>query len=231
MRIHELKLKVYLLNDIKMEDAQMEIGKIIDKCFFEGNDFSSAHNENRYKFYVFSSFYPLEMDKIYKKGSIYIVTIRTVEDALNNHFMKYLKNEYTHSIKALTVDHRILPQYRIERLYSLTPCILKYEEGYWRYNFSIDEFERRLKENLIKKYNSFYDKKVNEDFQFYDFLEFKNKKPISSNYKKIKLLGDKITLNICEDKLAQEFAHFVLGTGILEMNSRGFGYVDGVWKK
>ncbi|MCL2320777.1 MAG: CRISPR-associated endoribonuclease Cas6 [Oscillospiraceae bacterium] len=231
MKIHELILKVYLLNDIRLENVQREICKIIDNCFFVIGDFPSIHIENRFKYYVFSGFYPLEMDKIYKKDTTYTVTIRTIDDYLSDHFIKYLSDEKTSSIKALTIEHRILPQYKIERLFSLTPCILKFEEGYWRNHFPIDEFERRLKENLIKKYNSFFDKKVDEDFKVYDILEFTNKKPVSTNYKNIKLLGDKITLYISSDEQAQEFAYFLLGTGILEMNSRGYGFMNGVWKR
>ncbi len=228
MKIHELKLKVFLLEDIKMEDTQKEIADIIDRSFFVTDDLSFIHNENKYKFYVFSSFYPLEKEKVYKKHSIYTITIRTIDENLSNHFIKHLKNQTTKFMKALIIEHKILPKFKIDKIYSLTPCILKSDDGYWRYNLSIEEFERRLKENLIKKYNSFFNKNINEDFEFYNFLEFKNRKPILSNYKKIRLLGDKITLKISDDKIAQEFAYFALSTGILEMNSRGFGYMNAI---
>lgn len=38
----------------------------------------------------------------------------------------------------------------IVELYALTPVIMKSDEGYWKNKISLDEYERLLKENLIK---------------------------------------------------------------------------------
>ena len=43
------------------------------------------------------------------------------------------------------------------------------------------------------------------------------------------LLGDKISLNISDDKLAQDLAYMALGTGLLEVNSRGAGFTNYRW--
>jgi CRISPR-associated endoribonuclease Cas6 len=122
-----------------------------------------------------------------------------------------------------------LPKKHIEKLYSITPAIMKNEDGYWKNKIKLDEFERRLKENLIKKYNSSMNTKIDENFQLYTTIEFKNKKPISTNYKNIKLLGDKISLNIAENENAQKIAYMSLGTGVFEMNARGYGFVNYRW--
>ena len=84
-------------------------------------------------------------------------------------------------------------------------------------------------ENLIKKYNYFMNSKINENFQLYDSISFKNNRPIPSNYKNVTLLGDKISLNISQEALAQEIAYMSLGTGVLEMNARGYGFVNYRW--
>ena len=60
-------------------------------------------------------------------------------------------------------------------------------------------------------------------------IKFENIKPISTKYKNISLLGDKMTLYIAENEMAQEMAYFILGTGLLEMGSRGFGYCNYKW--
>ena len=117
----------------------------------------------------------------------------------------------------------------IETLYTLTPAILKNESGYWRDEFSIFDFEKRLKANLIKKWNQYYECKMEEDFDLYTSLEFLNGKPIAFNYKNIKLLGDKVKLHISDNKSAQDLAYFALGTGLCEMNSRGAGFVNYRW--
>lgn len=45
-------------------------------------------------------------------------------------------------------------------------------------------------------------------------------------YKNINLLGDKIVLEVAQNHQAQELAYLALGVGLLENNSRGFGFVN-----
>ncbi len=229
MKVWQIELKVYLKKDITMDESQTEISKIIDSCLTKDQEFLNFHNENQYKNYIFSSFYPIEKSKIYKTGKIYSVTIRTVEESLVKHFQKFLDNESSEKIKAVTLEIKVVPKKYIERIYSITPVVAKFENGYWRTNESVEVFEKRLKENLIKKYNNYSKQKIIEDFDLFTFIKFDNEKPIATSYKNIKLLGDKITLNIAENSLAQELAYFAIGTGLLEMNARGFGYVNYKW--
>ena len=91
---------------------------------------------------------------------------------------------------------------------------------------SFGNYERRLKENLIKKYNCLNKVKIDENFQLYSAIEFKNKLPIKISYKNISLLGDKFNIYISDNEQAQSLAYMCLGTGILEMNARGFGFVN-----
>lgn len=229
MKIYELKLKLFLTNNILMTDIQTEVSRLIDGSFYIENDKNFIHEENKYKYYVFSNFTPIEKDKIYKKNNIYDVIIRTPSSSLKDYFLKYLVDMKSNNIKALTIEYYILPKPNIKKLYNLTPVIIKKDIGYWGNSLSIHEFEKRLKENLIKKYNRFFDVKINEDVEFYSVLEFKNEKPIGVNYKNIKILGDKIQLMINEHKTAQNLAYFSLGCGILEMNARGFGFMQYVY--
>jgi len=229
MQIWELTLKVYLKKDIKMEESQMEISKIIDNSLTKDEELLNFHNNNQYKNYTFASFLPIEKNKIYLVGKVYTVNIRTVDEKLVNHFKKFLDNESSSTLKALTLEIKVVPKKYIERIYTITPVVMKLENGYWRTNESVEIFEKRLRENLIKKYNDFTKQKINEEFDLFTFMKFDNQKPIATKYKDIKMLGDKITLNIAENDLAQDLAYFALGTGLLEMNGRGYGYVNYKW--
>ena len=60
-------------------------------------------------------------------------------------------------------------------------------------------------------------------------LEFLNEGPIVMEYKNVKLLGDKVRLQIADNDSAQKLAYMSLGTGLLEMNSRGAGFVNYRW--
>ena len=94
---------------------------------------------------------------------------------------------------------------------------------------SLEEFERRLFDNAVKKYNQYTGKKIDEDFQLYTNITFLNRKPIANQYKGIQLLGDKVNLKIADNAQAQELAYFLLGTGLCELNSRGYGYCNYRW--
>ena len=224
MDVYEIKLKVYLLQSIKTEESQPGIRKIIDKTLSNEKKWLEFHQENKYKNYCFDSMYPLEQDKVYKEGNIYTVNIRTIDKDLAQYLNKNISKEYTDKIKCLTTQIRIIPKKTIQKVYSITPCILK-TNGYWKNNLSIDDFENRLKSNLIKKYNQINNTKVDEDFELYNSIQFKNKKPCAIKYKDIKLLGDKISLDIADDEISQMIAYMSLGVGIGENNSAGAGFM------
>lgn len=229
LKVYEISLLVFLNNDIKTEEAFSKIGEFIDSGLAKEQELLEFHNKNTYKNYCFCSFYPLEKDKIYREKNNYTIKIRTVDYKLANFFNEELVNHFNQSIKGLTSTIKILPRRYIEKIYSITPLVMKTDKGYWKGNLSLNEFEKRLKENLIKKYNLLTNSKINEDFQLYTGIEFTNKKPVAMSYKGRKFLGDKLTIYISDDEIAQKLAYMSLGTGILEMNARGAGYVNVKW--
>lgn len=226
MEVYEISVLLFLLKDINSKDVFSSISSFIDSGMGKIPDLLKLHNENVYKNYCFDSFYPLESDKVYKHGKIYTIQIRTVDRKLASFFNEKLVNHFNDNMKGLTSAIKIIPQRYIKKLYSITPVILKNDDGYWKGKLTLTEFEDRLKVNLIKKYNAIMETKINEEFQLYTSIEFLNKKPIAFNYKGKKILGDKISINISDDKTAQELSYMALGTGILEMNARGAGYMN-----
>lgn len=229
MNVFQIKIKIFMLKNMLIDDSQTIISAFIDGGLSKDEKLLEFHESNKFKGYCFDAPYPIEEDKIYKKDKVYTITIRTIEKELAEFFCNKLVNQFNDNLKGLTSEIRILPKKHIEKLYSITPAVMKDENGYWKNNMNLDEFEKRLKINLIKKYNSITGSKLDEDFQLYSTIEFKNKKPIATNYKTVKLLGDKISLNISENKNAQELAYMSLGTGIFEMNARGYGFVNFRW--
>lgn len=229
MNVIEIKLQIYLLKDIPQNKIQSKITSLIDGALAKENNLLMLHNSNQYKNYCFNQPYPIEKDKLYKEGNIYTLTLRTIDKSLATFFNNKLVNEYNSELKALKADIKVIPKRQIQKIYSLTPIILKTDSGYWKGVLSIDEFERRLKENLIKKYKFITNEKIEAAFDLYTDIEFKNKKPIATEYKGIKLLGDKINLEVADNPIAQELAYLSLGVGICEMNARGFGFLNYQW--
>lgn len=229
MQVYQIRIKLYMLTDVALNRIQTNLTAFIDKGFLENEELLQMHEENRFKNYCYDLPYPVEKDKIYKKGKIYTVTVRTIDSKLAKYFQEVCVNSYIDEVKGLTSEIRIIPKKVIDSLYTLTPVILKDDKGYWRKHMQLAEFENQLKVNLIKKWNSFTGEKLSEDFSLYTLLEFLNETPIPMEYKSIKLLGDKIRLQIADNETAQKLAYMALGTGLLSMNSRGAGYVNYRW--
>lgn len=226
MKVYEMSLKVFLLKEINFNEAQSKIADLIDKTLVSDERFLSVHNKNMYKNYCFNSFYPLERDGLYKVGNIYTIKIRSVDKDIANYLNDKLANEYTDYIKGLTIEINIIPKRYIEKIYNITPLIIKNDSGYWKNYLSFEGFEKRLKENLIKKYNSINERKIDEDFQLYTSIEVNNRMPIACPYKGKKLLGDKVNLVISDDEMAQNLAYMSLGVALGEINARGYGFVN-----
>ena len=224
MKVFQIRMKVYMLKDIPVEKTQMEIASLIDKSLAMKENLLEFHEKNQFKFYCFDLPYPMEKDKVYKKGKIYTITIRTVKEGLAKYFYETIANQFTDSIKGLTSEIRIIPKKIFDTLQTLTPVIVKTDDGYWKSTMNIEEYQENLRVNLIKKWNSFYDEKLDEDFEFCTLVEILNDKPVAFEYKKVKLLGDKIRLHIADDSTAQNLAYLAIGTGLGSMNSRGAGF-------
>lgn len=222
----EIRLKVYLTDNIIKADSINEVTNLIDACLIKNKEYRDFHNTNRYKLYTHNSLYPLEKDGVYKAGNIYTIIIRTLDKELYRYFKQKLGDERTRAIKALELESYVLKENHIERIYSITPVIIKTDGGYWRNNLTLKEFEERIKVNLIKKYNILTGNEIDESLPFLNILSFNNNLPIGCDYKNIRLLGDKLDLVIANNKSAQDLVKIAIGTGIGEMNSRGYGFVN-----
>lgn len=226
INVFEIRLKVYLTDNIIMNNSLSEVTNLIDSCLIKNEEYKYFHNKNKYKLYIHNSLYPLEKDKIYKAGKIYSIIIRTLDRKLYKYFTQTLQDERTRSIKALELKSYILKEKHIEMIYSITPVIIKTDTGYWKGVLSLEEYEERIKANLIKKYNFLTGNKLDEDFPIIKVINFSNKLPVGCSYKDIKLLGDKLELVMENNKIAQELSKIAIGAGIGEMNSRGYGFVN-----
>lgn len=229
MDVYEIKIKLYLLKDIKIEETQTYLAYFIDSVMVKDNMFLGIHETNQYKFYTFDSLYPLAKNGVYQKDNSYVFRIRTLDYQLAQYLYDTLAKNRTKEFQGLTAEVKIIKPKLIKKIYTLTPVILKTEQGYWKNNIKTEDFEERLKTNLIKKYKEITSEDINEDFQLYYQINFKNKVPISRKYKGIKLLGDMIELEIAENDNAQKLAMLAIGAGLLEMNARGFGFVNYIY--
>lgn len=229
LKVMQVRIRMYALKDIPVGKVQAEIATFLDQELVKDAHYAELHQKNQYKLYCYDALWPVEQDKIYKKDKIYTLTIRTINLELARYFAGQAVNGYTETMKALTAEAKVIPQKPIELLYSLSPVIMKCQSGYWRDSLSVEQYEERLKVNLLKKWYQFYGEKLPEDFDMFTGIEFLNEVPVKVEYKNIHLLGDKLRLHIAENKMAQILAQVAIGTGIGELNARGYGFCNYRW--
>lgn len=227
IQVYQIRIQFKLKESIHAEDIQSTIAGFFDRVLATSSETLTFHNTNDYKNYTFDGFHPYEVEKNYFADKTYTTTLRTNDSNLAVFFEKQLCKVETTSLQVINTEKRIIPKKQIEKIYSITPIILKCEDGrYWKNSMNLDEFSERLKENLIKKYNLLTNSKMDEHFQLFKSITFKNKVPIATKYKNIKLLGDKIEVEVDESEQAQTLIYLALGSGLGEMNSRGFGFIN-----
>lgn len=229
IKVYELDIKIYLMKNINSAKSHEFISELIDKYLSQNEKYLKLHIKNDFKYYCFNNLYPIEKDFTFKEGNIYTFRIRTIDKDIAEYFAKTLFNGYTNTIKVLGVTTKVIPQKHLDNVTAITPIIMKFECGYWRGKEKISEVEKRIKNNLIKKYNRYYNENISDDFELFLTFNFKNKKPIPSNYKDIVLLGDKMEFKVSNTPIAQKLLYFALGTGLGELNARGFGFMNYSW--
>lgn len=226
LKVYEIKVKVFVLKEFSYDRACTITSGFVDRCLVKDEEFLKFHEKNCYKAYSIDMPYKPEEDGVYKKDSVYAIRVRTADRKLMDYLLNNLPDTTTEYMKGLTSSVRVIPRKHIAKIYSLTPVVMKLEEGgYWKSTISFDRYEKLLVANLIKKYNSFMGTKIDEDFDLYNSIEKLNKVPIGVVYKSIKLLGDKFEIVAADNPMAQELMYFAIASGLGGNNSRGLGFV------
>lgn len=84
---------------------------------------------------------------------VYQYRIRSVDENFVNYILDGFSNYNDKVFKNLTVDVRIIPKSPISKLFTLNPVIIKNDFGYWKEKLALEEFEKRITDNLIKNTN------------------------------------------------------------------------------
>lgn len=224
--VYEAYLKIKLSQNVKCAYMPAAITKLLDTVLSTDTILAEYHEKNCYKGYVFDSGYPVEKDGVYKKNREYVVTVRTIHKELLDVFLVKSTSCKTDLIRVIQTGLKVLPFQKISRLYSITPTILKDEKGYWRSWMSEKDFEKRIFENLVKKWNYFTGKKMDENFTFIEDFSILSGCAVKIPYKNISLLGDKVEFSVADNERAQTLARIAIGAGILENNARGNGFMN-----
>ena len=224
--VYEITTKVFLLEDLTVKRASTSIPYFVDSILVQDTIYKDFHGENKLKGYTTDLLYPMEKNGIYKKHEVYAFRIRTLDQKLAQYLLKNLSNHSIREMKGLVAEVHTIKKGLFEKLYTITPVIVKTQEHrYWKECLSLEEYEAQLKKNLWKKYRYFTGKEPDESLSIWDSLVLKNQGVIPFPYKNITLPGDKLEIFISNNKQAQEVAYMILATGLGDLNSRGASFM------
>lgn len=222
MEYYNLKIVVSLKNDIKYENTYQKISDYIALSMLQDEKTKELHEKNTYKMYNFCSLYPFEKDGIYKKGRIYTFDIKFIDLEFAMKIKQLITVIQSKDFQLIMSNIQTNQYKRINRLITLTPCILTKNNGDYKIDGNLELVKSRIIAGIEKKYKQLYGNKIESDF-IQDIIQT-NKTPIKLPYKNIFLLGNKFEIVVKQDEVSQKLAHLALSTGILEKNSQGYGF-------
>ena len=227
MLVFELPLKICILSPLPFLQAAEKIGRFIESALWEVGLYPPDDEASYAGWpYTFDLPFPIESGLIYQPGKIYTVRIRTIRQELAEFFVRRLPVHQSEEMQGLSGELKIIPRFALEKVYTLTPVVMKMKCGYWRNRMKVPEYEERLKRNLIRKYRLFGERTLSADFPLSCDLSFTNRKPVRVPYQDKALLGDKLSLTASQNESAQELLYMALGTGMGENNTGGCGFLS-----
>ena len=233
LQYFELICTAYLKNDIAFQKSFEVISKYVSFSMAQTPQLQELHNqERRFKYYTFGSFFPVERAKVYKKGSLYTFTLRSLDESFIDTLTQALtQNTSNPHFLVVETQKRKIKEFFISELYSVIPVVVSSERGlFWTLDRDGDivKLQRLLHDNLEKKYNDFYGEKLKPLQNFIQLLEIKNQKPqkiwTKKGEKEFFFLGNKFKIIPNEDEVSQKLAFLALGAGLGEKNSFGGGF-------
>jgi CRISPR-associated endoribonuclease Cas6 len=199
----------------------------------KGTEFSKYHDLPKFKYFCFSEIFPPTNFKEGEEKTFFISSPDRV-------FMKFIYSkfkrfeqiklgQYTFNIKSL----KMFDLKFTKRWISGSPIVLQVERNvYWSKKYhSFGLFLKRLKENALKKYNSFYNENLDFEEDIFDLFILKKQVAVHlrKNQKEARIIGTKwIFEKKRYPKNLRKFYKFILDCGLGEKNSMGFGFVNPV---
>lgn len=246
-----LLIKLRATHDSKYESEYHKDVQGLIYSLLRGSAYD-IHDKQGYKFFTFSNIFPFTN---VRKNDQRNLIISSPNDDFISYLMQQLEylHDIRIGLMQFKVDqcNRFDINLPIDDSFGLitgTPIILrihpyryeevdasdlvgKYKSIYWRRNHPVDLFINQLEDNLVKKYNEYNhmmeDRKPQEKnplFYSYKFLkQIATRVSTGPNLQKATVIGTNWLFMLNGDS---ELARFALDTGLGELNSLGFGFMN-----
>ena len=200
-------------------------GGIISRAMARDEKLRKLHEDNKFKFYTFDGFQPIEPTKVYQAGRIYVFHIRSMSVEFILALRKALPG-VDYPVKVISTDIRMYEYRPITELITLTPVVATLPSGKcWVKEDGLVLLRERIHSNAVKKCHDFFGEFPEPKENFIEYIRLTNRKPIKIPYKSTSFLGNKLNITVKGDEASQRLAFTVLGAGMLEKGSSiGAGY-------
>ncbi|GEM_PF-1127940 len=232
MSLFELKIEILLKFPLNFQASLEPLSKLIATAMMNSS-FRELHmQKGGFKHFVFSNFLKISKSKIYERGENFFL-FRTINKELAFEIMKSLIGLEDRFFVVKSVGVREVRIKKVDWLISLNPVVMSFsnkeKSRYWTIweDGDIKFLMDALHNNLVRKYEDFYKRKIDADENFIEFLELKNQKPFGMKYKNGKIFGNKFYIVPKQDEISQKLAFLALAEGLGEKNSIGFGFCKG----
>ncbi|MET1250273.1 CRISPR-associated endoribonuclease Cas6 [Sporolactobacillus sp. STCC-11] len=224
---YEIVVTTLLKRNLPYQNAQEEIGRLINLSMLKDDHLKVFHKKNDYKFYSFNNLYPIEKSGVYQKGKLYIFRIRAVQETFVKKIKSCLFNLGNDTFQIISSEiHKFHPKF-INMLYTATPVIVTIDGGPFMPDDNLSLLKERLETNAEKKYKKLFSVGPRST-DFIERIEMINRNPTVTRYKNMTYLGNKLKVFIRSDDVSQSLAKIVASAGLGEKSSSigaGFCFV------
>ena len=221
--------------------------------FLRNSAFKTLHDRKGSKYFSFSNLIP--PSRVIDEGSNKTLIIASPDGHLVETLSHSLEGVMNREIRigemAFKVEAAGIFEYDLPRdtsgdfaLTSGTPIVVRipqnrlqeygittkhpYRYVYWRKEHTPTAFMKQLEENLVKKYNEYYDAEL-EPFQIFEQLQFKKQVavPLGMKGEESTVIGTLWDFHFTPlNGAKRDLLQFGLDAGFGEMNSLGFGFMN-----
>ncbi|WP_024789158.1 CRISPR-associated endoribonuclease Cas6 [Lebetimonas sp. JH292] len=212
MKFFELKINVDLKIPIHFQKSPEAVSKLIATSLISSG--FERHKNNEPKNYVFSNLGKADAKGFFEKGNIYF---RSFDENLAKKVLNSLFLYEDNIFKVKGVDFKKIKYKKINYMLSLNPVFVVMKNGdFWTFqkNGDLINLMSALQDNLIRKYEMFFNEKLKPENNFMELIQIKNNKPQTYYYKGIKFFGWKFYIAPRNDEVSQKLAFTALGTGL-----------------
>ena len=195
--------------------------------------FENYHNMKGFKYFSFSNIFPVSN---LKKGESKNIIISSPKQGFINILSKELKNKnyfYLGKYKMKIEQIKVFQPKFNRRFITSTPIVL-FENNVNNHYYSLKNsndfsfFLERVKDNALKKYNSYYGENYHFDGNIFDRFEYNREVAIRVKKEdKMFIIIGTLWKNLEKFNMDnKKFYNFIMDCGLGEKNSLGFGMVN-----